>query len=79
MSYQNGASSGSGYQPIESSLSNGGKSGVAARVAVRESKRCEWCRSIFWEVHTPPMRIESNLDGWISHLLKFGATDDLST
>ena len=32
MSYQNGASNGSGYQPIESSMSNGGKFGLA-RVA----------------------------------------------
>lgn len=29
MSYQNGANNGSGYQPIESSMSNGGKFGVA--------------------------------------------------
>ena len=61
MSYQNGASNGDGYQPIESSMSNGGKSGVCT-CRSSESKRCGWCRSIFWEVQKGLRRCES---GWM--------------
>ena len=61
MSYQNGASNGSGYQPIESSMSNGGKFASRRTTSSRNPKMR--VPEYLWEVQTPLMRIESLLMG----------------